>query len=250
MAGSASSDRDYTSRCAAGRPDRCRLLSSDAPSRPISAAGGAALVAHPPPGVLEPLSPGRALLALGHSTPELLRRVLWPWSLLRRSLSIPAGLDFGDRRWLEVELPAGNGVGTARAIARAYAALAAGGGEIGITPETFARLTAPPDVKRLRDEVLGIPSYFSLGFLRPGPDAPFGSSPRALGAPGAGGSFGFADPDARLGYAYVMNKLDFWLVDDPRETSLRDAVYRAIRRLDRPAPITVRRGMALVVEDR
>ena len=42
--------------------------------------------------------------------------------------------------------------------------------------------------------------------------------------------FAFADPDAHLGYAYVMNKLDFYLADDPREKSLRDAVYRAIAR--------------------
>jgi hypothetical protein len=33
------------------------------------------------------------------------------------------------------------------------------------------------------------------------------------------------------GYAYVMNKLDFYLTDDPREKALRDAVYRAIARL-------------------
>lgn len=76
-----------------------------------------------------------------------------------------------------------------------------------------------------------MPSYFSLGFLRSGPDASFGMSPRAFGAPGAGGSFAFADPDARLGYAYVMNKMDFYLSDDPREKPLRDAVYRAISRL-------------------
>jgi CubicO group peptidase (beta-lactamase class C family) len=81
------------------------------------------------------------------------------------------------------------------------------------------------------DEVLGVPTYFSLGFARPGPDIGFGSSQRAFGAPGAGGSFGFADPDVHLGYAYVMNKLDFWLIDDPRERPLRDAVYRAIARL-------------------
>jgi CubicO group peptidase (beta-lactamase class C family) len=56
-----------------------------------------------------------------------------------------------------------------------------------------------------------------------------------LGAPGAGGSFGFADPDAHLGYAYVMNKLDFWLIDDPREKALREAVYRAMARLTREA---------------
>jgi hypothetical protein len=33
-----------------------------------------------------------------------------------------------------------------------------------------------------------------------------------------------------VGYAYVMNKMDFHLLDDPREKALRDAVYRAIAR--------------------
>ena len=75
--------------------------------------------------------------------------------------------------------------------------------------------------------MLGVPSYFSLGFLRPGPDVSFGSSPRAFGAPGAGGSFAFADPDARLGYAYVMNKMDFYLIDEPtREGAARRGVPR------------------------
>ena len=120
---------------------------------------------------------------------------------------------------------------TARAIARAYSAFAEGGAELGIAPETFARLTAPPVVAGAMDEVLGVPSYFSLGFLRPGPTISFGSSQRAFGSPGAGGSFAFADPDARLGYAYVMNKLDFYLENDPREKALRDAVYRAMARL-------------------
>ena len=39
---------------------------------------------------------------------------------------------------------------------------------------------------------------------------------------------GRPNPDARLGYAYVMNKLDFYLLDDPREKALRDAIYGAI----------------------
>lgn len=34
----------------------------------------------------------------------------------------------------------------------------------------------------------------SLGYLRPGPQLDWGSSRRAFGTPGAGGSFGFADP--------------------------------------------------------
>lgn len=180
---------------------------------------------------VRPLSRGRGLLALRYTPPAVTLKMIRPGSLLRRSF---AGLaaDPNDRAYLEVEVPAGNGVGTARAIARAYSAFAEGGAELGITPETFARVTAPFDVVNPVDEVLGIPSYFSLGFLRPGPDVSFGSSARAFGSPGAGGSFGFADPDAHLGYAYVMNKLDFYLSDDPREKSLRGAVYRAIARLE------------------
>jgi CubicO group peptidase (beta-lactamase class C family) len=183
---------------------------------------------------LETLSPVRGLRALRYTPPAVTLKMIRPGSLLRRSF---AGLaaDPNDRRYLEAEVPAGNGVGTARAIARAYSAFAEGGAEIGITPETFARVTAPPETERPMDEVIGLPSWFSLGFMRPGPEVAFGSSPRAFGAPGAGGSFAFADPDAHLGYAYVMNRLDFYLVDDPREKALRDALYRCIRRRLTPA---------------
>jgi CubicO group peptidase (beta-lactamase class C family) len=173
------------------------------------------------------LSPWRGLVALRYTPPATTLKMISPRSLLRRSF-VGLSADPNDRSYLEVEVPAGNGVGTARAIARAYSAFAEGGSELSITPDTLARVTAPPQVEHPRDEVLGIPSYFSLGFLRPGPDFPFGSSPRAFGAPGAGGSFAFADPDARLGYAYVMNKMDFYLTDDPREKALRDALYRAM----------------------
>jgi CubicO group peptidase (beta-lactamase class C family) len=181
-------------------------------------------------GKVKPLTPWRGLLALRYTPPAVTMKMIRPGSLLRRSF-VGLAADPNDRDYLEVEVPAGNGVGTARAIARAYSALAEGGAELGITPETFARVTAPPQVERAKDEVLGVPSYFSLGFLRPGPNVWFGSSQRAFGSPGAGGSFAFADPDARLGYAYVMNKLDFYLENDPREKALRDAVYRALARL-------------------
>lgn len=187
-----------------------------------------------PPGVpderlarVKPLSPWRGLLALRYTPAAVTIKMIRPGSLLRRSF-VGLGVDPNDRRYLEVEVPAGDGVGTARAIARAYSCFAEGGAELGITPETFAQITAPPVIASPGDEVLGVPSCFSLGFLRPGPGFAFGSSPRAFGAPGAGGSFALADPDARLGYAYVMNKLDFYLENDPREKALRDAVYRGI----------------------
>lgn len=178
--------------------------------------------------VLKTMSRMRALAALPRTPIGTLLKMMMPGSLLRRSF-VGLDADWNDRRSLEVEVPAGNGVGTARSIARAYSAFAEGGTELGITPETMALLTAPPHPARPKDEVLGIPSYYSLGFLRPGPNVWFGSSPRAFGTPGAGGSFGFADPDARLGFAYVMNKLDFYMADDPREKALRDAVYRCVR---------------------
>jgi CubicO group peptidase (beta-lactamase class C family) len=156
-------------------------------------------------------------------------KMIRPGSLLRRSF-VGLSADPNDRDYLEVEVPAGNGVGTARAIARAYSAFAEGGTELGISPETFARITADPVAAGDLDQVLGVPSHFSLGFLRPGPTVFFGSSVRAFGSPGAGGSFAFGDPDAHLGFAYVMNRLDFYLENDPREKALRDAVYRAIAR--------------------
>jgi len=179
-----------------------------------------------------PLSLGRALRGLLSTPPSVLARFLWPWSLLRKSLLF-SEVDWNERRNLEVEIPAGNGVGTARAIARMYSVFAEGGEALGLGAPTIAAVTALPTPCDTDDVVLGGPADYSLGFLRPGPEATFGSSPRAFGTPGAGGSFAFADPDTRLGYAYVMNKTGFHLFDDPREKPLRDAIHRAIARQSR-----------------
>ena len=170
----------------------------------------------------------RALKALPRCPPEMILRMLWPWSLLQKSL-ILREVDWNDRPSLEVELPAGNGVGTARSIARAYSAFAQGGRELGITDETFAELTSIPTIRE--DEVMGGPVSYSLGFFRSAPYTRFGAGQRAFGTPGAGGSFAFADPDVNLGFAYVMNNMDFYMFDDPREKALREAVYRSIARV-------------------
>ena len=179
---------------------------------------------------LRTFTPMRGIRALFSAAPGYIARVVWPWSLLRKSMLF-ANAPPNDRRWLEVEVPAGNGVGTARAIARAYSAFVEGGTELGLTPDTLGALAAPHDFEPARDAVMGEPDSISLGFLKPGPQLIFGSSERAFGTPGAGGSFGFADPDARLGFAYVMNDMLYFMFDDPREKSLRDAVHRSIRRL-------------------
>lgn len=155
-----------------------------------------------------------------------------PRSAVRRSL---AGSLFplDDRKVYarNFEVPAGGGVGTARAIARAYDVFARGGNEVGLKGETLQQLMAPPvpPLKGFRDGALKVVVPFSLGFARPSKGNPFGS-PTAFGSPGAGGAFGFADPREEIGYAYTPNRMGTSLID-PRDIALRSAMYAAIDRL-------------------
>jgi len=127
-----------------------------------------------------------------------------------------------------LEVPAGGGVGTARAIAHAYSVFATGGKELGLRPETLRELKTPaiPATHGFSDECLKGEVQFSLGFMKSCPLFPFGS-PDSFGAPGAGGSFGFADPESGIGYAYVPNRKRTVITGDPRELALRDALYSA-----------------------
>ena len=126
------------------------------------------------------------------------------------------------------EVPSGGGVGTARAIAYAYSVFATGGKELGLREETLWQLMAPPvaPLHGFRDGALKVEIPFSLGFTKPSQKNPFGS-PSSFGAPGSGGSFGFADPQAEIGYGYVLNGMGTSLTD-PRDLALRNAMYRSI----------------------
>ena len=130
-----------------------------------------------------------------------------------------------------MESPASNGTGEARGVARVYSALACGGDELGIGAATLSQLeeAATPPTQGLHDEILHVDTAFSLGYIKPFPSFRFGGSQwRAYGTPGAGGSFGFADPEHRVGFCYAMNRSGFRLWDDERERSIRDALYRVL----------------------
>ena len=135
------------------------------------------------------------------------------------------------------EVPSGGAVGTARAIARAYSAFATGGTELGLRPETLQALAAPAvaPAHGFFDECMKGEAEFSLGFMKPNAVWHFGS-PAAFGFPGAGGAMGFADPDTRIGYAYVTSQMGTSLTGDPREVALRDALRGAVAAL----PVTPR----------
>jgi CubicO group peptidase (beta-lactamase class C family) len=176
----------------------------------------------------------KLLLHLNSMPPRFAAAAFNPFSLTARSV-IPAkgirGLEhFNHEELRVVEMPAVNGTGTARSIAKLYGSAATGGSEIGLSPSTFDALKDPaiPPTNGLRDKVLHVDSIFSLGFCKPVPICIFGSSENAFGTPGAGGSFGFADPDTGIGYGYVMNRLGFHLVSDPRELGLRQALFHDI----------------------
>jgi CubicO group peptidase (beta-lactamase class C family) len=154
-----------------------------------------------------------------------------PKSLPARAFVVAEGVksaaDFNRDELRVLEMPSANGTATARSIAKVYGDAATGGSGLALNRAVRDQLEAPavPPTKGLRDKVIHADMSYSLGFGHPTSDHVFGSSDKAFGWPGAGGSFGFADPDTGVGFGYVMNKMGFHLLSDPRELSLRQAVF-------------------------
>lgn len=126
--------------------------------------------------------------------------------------------------WQDAELPSANLHADARSIARVYDALLAGTLAC-VNREVLREATA--EASAGTDLVLGRPSRFGLGFQLTQPERPLGPNDGAFGHFGAGGSVGFADPHARVAFAYAMNRGGpQW--QDPRNRALIDAVYAAL----------------------
>jgi CubicO group peptidase (beta-lactamase class C family) len=131
--------------------------------------------------------------------------------------------------WRRAEIPAANGHGNARSVARVLAALACGGGLDGV------RLLRRESIDRAieaqaydRDLVLGFKIKWGLGFMLASPELPLSPSPRAFGHGGWGGSLAFVDLDARVSWAYVMNKMAPGTAGDTRGFALMASLYGAL----------------------
>lgn len=111
------------------------------------------------------------------------------------------------REYRAAEFPSTNGHGSARALARLYGALAttgeAGGHRI-LEPATIREATGERAYGV--DEVLGRPTRFASGFQLAMRERPLGPNLETFGHFGGGGSLGFADAEAGLGFGYVMNQ--------------------------------------------
>jgi CubicO group peptidase (beta-lactamase class C family) len=154
---------------------------------------------------------------------EILAVYADPTSLTSRAMGVvkPA-LDHNDPAEQAAELPATNGICTARGLARFYAALI---GEVdGRRILTSGSLAAAVEERAAGiDRILRVPVRIGTGFGLPTPDA-YWYSPSAFGFGGLGGSIGFADQESGIAFGYVMNRLREGVPDD-RAASL----YRAVR---------------------
>jgi CubicO group peptidase (beta-lactamase class C family) len=87
------------------------------------------------------------------------------------------------------------------------------------------------------DRVFEIPTAFSGGLMKDATGAErklFGPSSNAFGHPGAGGSHAFADPENKVGFAYVMNQMAQSVLPNGKSLRLVDAMYAEGRASARP----------------
>jgi CubicO group peptidase (beta-lactamase class C family) len=163
----------------------------------------------------------------------LMRQLLGPDTLAGRALFLGGAFTPGDHVWNSprlhgAEIPAANGIATAAALARLYAAAI---GEV-----DGVRLLDPATVERARttvtpqdepDQVLVFPTTFGMGFMTSGTFTPM-LGPGSFGHAGAGGSLAFGHPEAEIGFGYVMNRMDSTLNGDVRALGLVQAVKEVL----------------------
>jgi CubicO group peptidase (beta-lactamase class C family) len=110
----------------------------------------------------------------------------------------------GDVPFLDSEIPAANGVTTARGLAKMYGAIANGGridGAQFLSQELVAGLTGKPSL--WPDRNLFVPLSFHLGYH----SVPILGVMPGFGHAGLAGSVGWADPSSGLAFGFVHNRL-------------------------------------------
>jgi CubicO group peptidase (beta-lactamase class C family) len=159
-------------------------------------------------------------------------------TLLARALNV--GGAFSDphwanrREWHAAEVPAANGITNATSLSRLYAGLI--GPVEGGPAEPLLTRAQVDEARTVRtsgpDQVflsLGFPleQHIGQGFWISNPFAPFGGE-GSFGHAGAGGSYGFADPENDLAVGYVMNQMSASVTGDARARRLIKACYASV----------------------
>ena len=167
---------------------------------------------------------------------------LAPDGPLTKALSAPGGAFsdpavWNDPRLHAAEIPAANGIGDARSLARLYGGCVGeverdGGAPFRVLSADQVDTMVVPHTEGPDRVLLGLDMQWGLGFMvNRGTVAPAGlGSTRSFGHFGMGGSVGWADPDLELGMGYVMNKLALGTTGDVRSYRLMQACIAAARR--------------------
>ena len=157
-----------------------------------------------------------------------------PFSLTHKVLLNPSfgwnPRNFNKPEIQRLKLASAMGFGTARCIAKIFSEFANQTPTLNFSKRTLAELEADYSSKLALslDPVLGLKIPVSLGMAKTCDTVKWGNSPRSYGNSGTGGSSGFADPDHRIGFSYVMNRLDAYIVNDAREFALRKKLYEIL----------------------
>lgn len=141
--------------------------------------------------------------------------------------SSPAGR--GQAEWRRMEIPSANGHATAEALARLMGALANDGwldGDMILTPGVIFEAARQRIVGK--ELVIPFPISWGAGFMGNETVKIWGPGDETFGHAGWGGSCAFADPETKLGGAYVMNRQSSALIGDVRPKRLIEAAYAAL----------------------
>ncbi|RYZ95911.1 MAG: class A beta-lactamase-related serine hydrolase, partial [Moraxellaceae bacterium] len=152
-----------------------------------------------------------------------------PRGVTNRAFSNPISLmtATNTNAWRHAQIPAANAHANAAALATVYGDLA--NEETLLTPDVLPLCSQQQSFEQ--DRVLGLPLRFSNGFMlsqEERSDCCYGRGANAFGHPGAGGCVGFADPDFKIGFGYVTQRMGQSLLIDERAVRLINATYRAL----------------------
>jgi CubicO group peptidase (beta-lactamase class C family) len=177
--------------------------------------------------IVQPLAPDPN----GEAARLFARALAEPEGVTARAFMNPPSMALGPNvpAWRSAEIPGANGHATARALATLYGR-AALGDEAVISREAGARCAT--EQSHGADLVLGVPTRFGLGFMLRQDSHEGGRclGAQAFGHPGAGGSLAFADPEAGVGFGYVMNRMGPRILLDDRAIALVEALNGCLGR--------------------
>jgi CubicO group peptidase (beta-lactamase class C family) len=163
---------------------------------------------------------------------KLIADIMGPDTVLGKALFAPGGAFADPEVWNSralhaAEVPAANGIGDARSLARMYAACIGTVDGVRLLTDGQLRLATTQLTTGPNTVLLDMDIQFGLGFMLRSSLIELGGT-RSFGHFGAGGSVGWADPDADLSFGYVMNRMDMGLAGDGRSYDLIHACYAAI----------------------